>query len=118
MKDYDEAIRLNPKNATFFVNRAGLFQDRRDYDHAIKDYDEAIRLNPRYANALYGRGIAYQNKGEYEQAIKSYDDVVLVSPKHAKALYQRSEVKRSMHDDAGADADLQAAIAIDPNVGL
>jgi tetratricopeptide (TPR) repeat protein len=118
MTDYDEAIRLNPTNATFFVNRAGLFQDKLDYDHAIKDYDEAIRLNPRYANALYGRGIAYQNKGEYEHAIKSYDDVVLVSPKHAKALYQRSELKRSMHDDAGADADLQAAIAIDPNVGL
>jgi tetratricopeptide (TPR) repeat protein len=118
MKDYDEAIRLNPKNATFFVNRAGLFQDRRDYDHAIKDYDEAIRLNPRYANALYGQGSPTKTRASTSKPSRAMTTSFLSVPNMAKALYQRSEVKRSMHDDAGADADLQAAIAIDPNVGL
>jgi tetratricopeptide (TPR) repeat protein len=118
IRDYGEAIRLDPKNATFLLNRAAALQDKREFDRAIEDYDEAIRLNPRYANALCSRGVAYHNKGEYERAIMDYDDAIGVNSKDAIALYQRSLAKRAMHDDAGADADLEAAKTIDPNVGL
>lgn len=118
MQDYNEAVRLDPNNATYFINRGAAYLDKHEFDRAIEDYDEAIRLNPRYASALHGRAVVYQNKGEHERAIKDYDDAIRANPKYAIALYHRSLTKRIIHDDAGADADLEAAKAIDPNVGL
>jgi len=70
--DYDEAIRLNPKNAAAFNNRAVTLVSVRQYDRAIKDYDEALRLQP--DNGLYvkNRGNAFRIIGKYAQAIADF----------------------------------------------
>ena len=35
----DEAIRLNPKDATAYLNRDNAYVEKGDYDQAIADYD-------------------------------------------------------------------------------
>ena len=37
-KDYDEAIRLDPKDIDAFNDRGNAWRDKREYDKAIKDY--------------------------------------------------------------------------------
>jgi tetratricopeptide (TPR) repeat protein len=118
IQDFDEAIRLNPKFATAVCNRGSAYQSKGEYDRAIADYDEAIRLDPKYANAFTNRGIAWQNKSEPDRAIADYDEAIRLNPKDANALFQRGVIKRGMHDDVGADADMEAAKAIDPDIGL
>jgi tetratricopeptide (TPR) repeat protein len=44
IKDYDEAIRLDPGNAWAFYYRGHLWFSRADYTKAIADYDNAIKL--------------------------------------------------------------------------
>jgi len=44
LRDYDEAIRLEPDYAAAFYNRGVARRDRGDLDGALRDYDEAIRL--------------------------------------------------------------------------
>jgi tetratricopeptide (TPR) repeat protein len=66
--DYDQAIKLDPKNALAFNNRGNVYGANGDSDRAIADYDQAIKLNPKYAAALYNRGIAKQRKGDMEGA--------------------------------------------------
>ena len=56
IKDYDEAIRLDPKDAIAFIDRGYAWSAKEDYDKAIKDYDEAIRLDPKNAPAFDNRG--------------------------------------------------------------
>ena len=56
IRDYDEAIRLNPKNALAFNNRGIVRRVLKEYDKAIRDYDEAIRLDPKCAVAFINRG--------------------------------------------------------------
>jgi tetratricopeptide (TPR) repeat protein len=46
---YSEALRIDPKVATAFVNRGFAYSKNRDYDRAISDYNEAIRLDPKAA---------------------------------------------------------------------
>src|SRR5262249_12709649 len=42
IRDYDEAIRLDPKNAVTYNIRGFAYHQKADYDRAIHDYDEAI----------------------------------------------------------------------------
>ena len=59
MADFDEAIRLAPKDATAYDSRAGGWSDQKEYDKAIADYGEAIRLDSKNAASFNNRGVAW-----------------------------------------------------------
>jgi Flp pilus assembly protein TadD len=54
IKDYTEAIRLDPKDANAYNNRGIVWTSKGEFGNAIKDYTEAIRLDPQYASAHNG----------------------------------------------------------------
>jgi tetratricopeptide (TPR) repeat protein len=43
MADYNEAIRLDPKNVSTFYNRGNTYRNKGDDDRTITPYNEAIR---------------------------------------------------------------------------
>ena len=43
--DFDQAIRLDAKNANAFYNRGIAYHEKHDYDRAIADFDQAIKLD-------------------------------------------------------------------------
>ena len=46
IEDLDEAIRLDPKNATAYFIRGFAYKYLGQHERANQDYDEANRLNP------------------------------------------------------------------------
>ena len=56
--DYNEALRLDPKDASAYNNRGSAYAGEGDHDRAIADYNEALRLDPKYVYAYYNRGSA------------------------------------------------------------
>jgi tetratricopeptide (TPR) repeat protein len=56
LADYNEAIRLDPKNAVPFLYRGIAYGKKGDKDRALADFNEAIRLDPNNADALWIRG--------------------------------------------------------------
>ena len=67
--DYDQATRLNPKDAPTYNNRGNAYSKKGDYEHAIADYDQAIGLNPEAPSPYNNRGNAYYRKGDYGRAV-------------------------------------------------
>jgi S1-C subfamily serine protease len=60
--DYNEAIRLDPKNPRAFLNRGMMYYGFfKDYDRAIFDFTETLRLNPNDSIALHFRNRAYEH---------------------------------------------------------
>ena len=55
--DYNEAIRLDPKQAWAYFNRGIFRRDRMEWGKALADLDEAIRLDPRRSYAHYHRAV-------------------------------------------------------------
>jgi tetratricopeptide (TPR) repeat protein len=83
--DYDEAIRLDPKDANAYTNRGRAYFAKGNNDRAIAEYDEAIRLDPKNKIAYNNRGSAYEAKGDNDRAIADYNVAIRLDPKYAFA---------------------------------
>ncbi len=84
IKAYDEAIRLDPNDADFFLGRGFGWFSKKDFDKAIVDYSEAICLDPEYAVAFWHRGRAWASKKRFGQAIKDYEEAIRLDPKDGR----------------------------------
>jgi tetratricopeptide (TPR) repeat protein len=112
--DFDEAIRLQPDRAEYFVGRAHASSQLGDLVGAITDLSEAIRLKPSAARLFERRGDVRQRHGELEEAIADFDKAVRLDPELGDAFIGRGCVRWETGDLAGAIADFGEAINLDP----
>ncbi len=120
LKDYDEAIRLNPSHAEAFANRGWLyinggiasFQEK--FDRAIQDLDVAIRLDPAHAKAFRDRALAYYIKGQHDRAIEDYDAAIRLDPSHADTFHARARVHQDKGQPERAITDLEQVTRLEP----
>lgn len=69
LMDLSTAIRLAPRCAYLYYNRACVYVQRKDYARAIEDYTQAITLDPRLAEAYYNRGLALIDSGKTAEGV-------------------------------------------------
>jgi tetratricopeptide (TPR) repeat protein len=91
IQDYNQAIKLNPKDSFPFNNRGNAYFNKGQYDRAIQDYNQAIKLNPTFAMAFNGRGAAYAGKGQFDNAIRDYDQAIKLNPSFELAIKNRTD---------------------------
>lgn len=91
--------------------------------HEAQEYTRAIaRIRQMLAYALGRRASGFIGQGQYPKALADLDSANAVDPGVAGTvdsgaagiLYLRALVKRQLGDATGADADRQAALALDP----
>ena len=68
IKEFGNAIRLNPKNPKYFYFRGFAYVYMRKLDKAIADYTRTIKLKPDHAGAYYNRGLANKHLGKKAEA--------------------------------------------------
>ena len=86
----------------------------RDLPLALKDCDSALRQF-KSGNYFDSRGMVELRMGQYDRAIDDYDEALKLAPKKPWSLYGRGLAKHHKND-ASAQSDLDAAIAIDPEL--
>jgi tetratricopeptide (TPR) repeat protein len=115
LADFNEAIRLNPTNAWFFIRRANLYLGNvglNDYDRALADFTEVIQLRPDLGYN-YRAGV-YVRKGDYDRAVADYDQAVRFKPKDTLLLEYRADAYVGKKDFGGAIAAYDDLIKLDP----
>jgi tetratricopeptide (TPR) repeat protein len=91
IKELDDAIRLEPKNALAFSCRGAVRFAQKDYDRSITDLNEAIRLEPaKPSSGYYIRGAAWYMKKDYAKGVKDLEEAIRLNPKDVEALNSRS----------------------------
>jgi tetratricopeptide (TPR) repeat protein len=116
LRDYEQAIRLNPANAGAYVNRALTLVERGDYEAALKDYDEAIRFDPTKYKAFYGRSFTHAQLGDFDAAQRDINETLRLNPKFAMAYVYRGGLAARQEKWKKARADYETARRIDPNL--
>ncbi|MBI2137554.1 tetratricopeptide repeat protein [Candidatus Woesearchaeota archaeon] len=114
VKDYTQAISINPRLAEAYSNRGGVKQAQGRLEEAVKDYTQAISINPRLAEAYSNRGTAKQAQGRLEEAIEDYTQAISINPRLAEAYSNRGIVKKASGRLEEAIEDYTQAISINP----
>jgi len=125
IKEYTEAIRLDPTNASAYDFREGMYCREKEYDMAIRDYSEAIRLDPTNAWYYFSRGETYREKKEYDLAIKDYTESIRLALTDdqdfwncwaARTYYNRGEIYYWKKEYDLAFKDYTEAFRLNPDI--
>jgi tetratricopeptide (TPR) repeat protein len=109
---FEEALRREPANAALHV-RFATWLNRWHIRGAAAHLDAARGLVHGDYSMNVAIGHEYRLAGEFESCVATFDQVV-AQKDGAEVRTERALCKLGLHDDSGADADLRAALAIEP----
>jgi tetratricopeptide (TPR) repeat protein len=113
--DFTEAIRLNPKVVSAYVNRALAANTKGQLERALADCDAAIQLDPKLAVAYSVRGVAWERKDEHDKAIADCDQAIHLDPKLENAFVARAAAWLNKGELDKSLADCDQVIRLDAN---
>ena len=100
--DFNDAIKLDDKDAELYDLRGWTYYHLEKYDEALEDFGKAIDCDSNYAHAYEGRAYVYHNQGKKDSA---------------KIDFKTAGVEYIDVDNTKAREVLNKAIEIDNNYG-
>jgi len=115
IKDFSEAIALDPSDPDSFHSRGSAFDDQERYYLALSDYEQALKLDPKKVLTLVFRGMTFSKMGEPGKAISDFDAAIALDPKRGWTYYRRALHYEKTGDPARAQSDLETAARLEPD---
>ena len=115
LSDMDEAIKLEPHYAGYFINRAFMKYKLDDYFGAMADYDYAVSLDPTNVTAYYNRALLKMEVSENNKAIDDFSYVLRSDPDNVMARYNRASLYHKTGQYKKAIADYDVLLVAYPN---
>jgi tetratricopeptide (TPR) repeat protein len=79
-KGYEQALRLEPKNAAAQLGIARLHFDANEHDLAVAAYQKALKQNPKDLTLLYELGMIHARSKEWDKAVVHLKAAYDISP--------------------------------------
>lgn len=117
MADCNRALKINPKHALAYNNRANNKLHLRDIHGALSDCNKSIALDPSSPLPYYNRGYAYMNKGEASKAIADWNKAMQMNPAfrvELEPLVQKLRGNSQSGNSAASNAAPQTADLVNP----
>ncbi len=115
LKDYDSAVRINPRFAMAYNNRACIHWGNRDFERAIADMNRAIELDPARPAFYAIRGAQYRDWKRLDEAVADMLRAIALAPGNAGLHCERGSLEILRGDFAGALPHLEEAMRLDPS---
>lgn len=85
-KSYQEALKLNPKEARAYLGLGRLYAAQERVDDSVAAFKKAIELKPKMAEAYFNLGIIYVATGKKDAAQEQYHALQGLNADMAKRL--------------------------------
>jgi tetratricopeptide (TPR) repeat protein len=112
--DHDEALRLDPKSDSTYLNRGVAWAAKDVREKAIADFTEAIRLDSKCSVAYFNRGLQWHRTKNYDKAIADHTEALRLDSGLAVAYSARGTAWQGKQQYDRAIADFNDAIRLDP----
>lgn len=90
LRDYEEALKLNPRYFRTLNNRGKILFDQGKVDLAMEDFNRSLEIAPDFPSALSNRGAAYAAKGAMDLAIADLNRAIELDPMDKNAYSNRA----------------------------
>lgn len=114
MADYNQGLKLSPKDLSGLLNRSNIYSERGELDKAQADLDRAIAINAKFTLAYYNRGTLFHKTKDYKRAVDDFTVVIKNAPKFGPAYNNRSSAYTSLKQYDKAIADSTMSISLLP----
>lgn len=118
LRDYDEALRLDPRRALARASRGWTRSALGDVAGAREDWQVAVDVAPLDAAAWSNLAEAQRRLGDLDQALACAERALRLQPELAGAWLTRGDVLRDRGDLERAAADYGRCLELDPRMGL
>ena len=117
LQDCNRAIELDDSDEDVYRTRGAAYVGLQQYELAKKDLDRVLWENKNDAEAYRLRGSAVLGMNQIDRALSDYSMSIAGNPLSAEAFLDRGLAYRKLGREKEADADLERAFQLDPEVG-
>jgi tetratricopeptide (TPR) repeat protein len=114
IREFTEAVRLNPADPLTYLDRGITYKGLKDYDKALADYSEAVRLDPQWVIAYFHRANVFKARKDYDKALGDYSAAIRLDPNDPDAYFNRANTYQATKQYAKAAGDWSDVIRLDP----
>lgn len=116
---YEEAIKIDPKDALAHNNLGNMQRELKDYDGAIASYRKAIELNPKSLNPYVNLGnVLLYSKNQPKEAIAVYQSGLKELPQNTQLESLLATAYERDNNIEGAKGIYNEILKRDPNSEL
>jgi Flp pilus assembly protein TadD len=113
VREFETVERQSGISEETTANLAAAYQCNRQPDQALSELRKLVEKRP--AAPLYDRiGYIEATRGKVAPALDAFEAALRLNPNDATAYSYRGTAKMVLKDDAGARADLQRALELEP----
>src|SRR5216683_658015 len=91
IKDFTQAIDLDPKYTLAYLGRADSWNSKKKSDQALADLDKVITLAPNQPTGYNDRAMVWMDKGAFDQAIADLDRAISIDANNWRSYSSRGE---------------------------
>jgi tetratricopeptide (TPR) repeat protein len=115
IRQYEEALRIQPDYALAHYNLGNGLLKKGLSDQAVIQYEEAIRSRPDFADARNNLGAALDMNGRTDEAIRQFQEAIRLKPDYTEAINNLGAAfdKKGQTDEA--IRQFQEAIRLKPD---
>ncbi len=114
LKYFDAKIAAEPDANHWPIARAMTLAAMQQHEAAIKEFSRLLELDPNNVSCLNERAGSYIAQGDFKRALVDFDSLISNEPK-AEFYNNRAFCRVAMKNWAGARADFEAALKLDPD---
>ncbi|KAI4060668.1 tetratricopeptide repeat domain 6 [Homo sapiens] len=118
MKDYQDAITLNPKYSLAYFNAGNIYFHHRQFSQASDYFSKALKFDPENEYVLMNRAITNTILKKYEEAKEDFANVIESCPFWAAVYFNRAHFYYCLKQYELAEEDLNKALSLKPNDAL
>ncbi|KAJ8602796.1 hypothetical protein CTAYLR_002605 [Chrysophaeum taylorii] len=115
IREYEEAVKRDPKNPSYYNNLAAALSKIGDFQGAKQNCDKALEIDPNYVKAICKRADIEFLMKEYHKALESYKKGLSIEPDNAACKQGLQKVTVAINQ-GGADQERTQHAMADPEI--